>query len=108
MDILDVGDGRHSHIAIQVFPRSRIQFIIRKCPTEVARAKVRSKICNAAISHSYLETIGMPNQPVRHKTTITATSNTYTLLVDISFLQQDIHTSHYIERILLAPGSSYR
>src|SRR5947209_20171723 len=106
MDILNIRDGRHAPIAIQVIPWSRIKFIVCKCPTKVARTKVRNEIGHATISDCYPEAVGMADQPVCHEAPVTPASYSHTLLVDISLLQQGIHSSHNIQRILLSPGSS--
>src|SRR5438046_10349192 len=108
MDILNVRDGRHAQIAIQVIPGSRIKFIVCKCPTKVARTKVRNEIGHATISDCYSEAVGMPDEPVCHEAPVTAASYSRTLLVDIPFLQQATHSRHTIHRILLSPRSSHR
>src|SRR5207248_7284746 len=95
------------HVTIKAFPWRRIQFIIGERPTKVARAEIRYQVNYAAISYCCFESVRMPNQPVRHKAAITTASDTHPLLVDIALLQQGIHTTHDIQCIFLAPGTSH-
>src|SRR5260370_33368827 len=73
VDVLHVCDGRHAHVTVEVFPRRRIQFIIGKGPTQIARAKVRGEVGDTAVCSNRLKAVGRATQPVCQEASIAAT-----------------------------------
>src|SRR5438552_9397192 len=58
--VLDICDGRHTHIALWVIPGRHFHVIISKIPANVAAAKERKAIDHTAISYRCPEARSMP------------------------------------------------
>src|SRR5216683_3966545 len=95
-------------VTFRIFPGSRLELIIGKTPAKVAAAEIRDHIGHTAICNRDLEAVIMTDQPVGHKATVAAASDTHTLLVNVVLLQQYVDTCHNIQRVFLAPGSTHR
>src|SRR5205807_1501955 len=98
--ILHIANWRMLHISLKVLPWRRLHFVIGKDPTHVAGTKIGCQISYGTISDRSLEAIRMPNQPVGHKAAIAPTRNAHTLLINVAFLQQGIHTGQNVQRVL--------
>src|SRR6266704_5411183 len=84
--VLDICDGRHTHIALWVIPGRHFHVIISKIPANVTAAKERKALDHTAISYRCPEALSMPDQPACHETTVTATNHAQALFVDIALL----------------------
>src|SRR5437660_1541761 len=57
--VLDVGYGRHTHVAFWIIPGRHFHVIIGEIPTNVAAAKEGKAVDHTAISYRCPEAIGM-------------------------------------------------
>src|SRR5215472_6812893 len=107
MNLLDIGDGGHAHVAFWVLPRRYFHVVVGEVPADVAAAEEGEAINDTAISDCRFEAVCMTYQPACHEAAVAAANHPYTLLVNVALLQQAIHTDHDVQRIFLGPGASH-